>query len=96
MPFSYFMFQMVLRRILVQIRRLLHDREWSKSLSTGLLDNCITVQFLHRPLPQSNASCTPNLYSIRITCIQSILAARNFYAYGIAPECITTLQRQNF
>ncbi|MEI8237546.1 MAG: hypothetical protein WCG11_10315 [Methylococcaceae bacterium] len=45
MPIFNFMFQMVLLRILVQTRRLLHDRKWSKSLSTGLLDNCITAQF---------------------------------------------------
>jgi len=32
---------MVLRRILVQMRRLLHDRKWSKSLSTGLLDDAL-------------------------------------------------------
>jgi hypothetical protein len=33
---------------------------------------------------------------LHFTCIQSILAARKFYAYGIVPECKTTPQRQNF
>ena len=55
MPVFNFIFQMVLRHILVQTRRLLHDRKWSKCLSTGLLDDCITAQFLHRPLPRGNA-----------------------------------------
>ena len=30
------------------------------------------------------------------TCVQSILAAQDFYAYGVAPECKTTPQHQNF
>jgi hypothetical protein len=57
MPIFNFMFQMackqmnlgcwLLRRILVQTRRLLHDRKWSKSLSMGFLVYCITAQFLH-------------------------------------------------
>ena len=55
MPIFNFIFQMVLRRFLVQTRRLLHDRKWSKSLSTGLLVIYITAQFLHRPLPRGNA-----------------------------------------
>jgi len=82
---------MVLRRLVVQTRRVLHGRKWRKSLSTGLLDYCITAQFLHRPLQQSNASHA-------LTCIQSILAARNFYALvlKIVPECKTAQQRQNF
>ena len=46
---------MVLRRLVVQIRRLLHGRQWRKSLSTGLLVIYITAQFLHRPLPRGNA-----------------------------------------
>ena len=55
MPIFNFMFQMALRRLVVQTRRLLHGRKWSNSLSTGLLDYCITAQFLHRPLPRGNA-----------------------------------------
>ena len=43
MPIFNFMFQMVLRRLLVQMRRLLHDRKWSKSKAAGRLDNCITA-----------------------------------------------------
>jgi len=35
------MFQMVLRRILVQTRRLLYGRKWRKSLSTELLDDAL-------------------------------------------------------
>jgi len=80
---------MVLRRYLVQTRRLLHDRKWSNSFSMGLLDNCITAQFLHRPLPRSNASHA-------LSCLQSILTARYLYAYGVAPECKTAPQLQNF
>jgi hypothetical protein len=89
MPIFNFMFQMALRRFIRQIRRLLNGRKWSNSLSTGLLVYCFTAQFLHRPLPRGNASHV-------LTCIQSILAARYFYAYGVAPECKTTPQRQNF
>jgi hypothetical protein len=55
MPIFNSMFQMVLRRLLVQMRRLLHDRKWSKSIAAGQLDYCITAQFLHRPLPCGNA-----------------------------------------
>ena len=77
MPIFNSMFQMALRRILVQTRRLLHGRKWSKSLSTGLLDYCITAQFLHRPLPRGNAYAViklPNptfyLCSIHISCTE--------------------------
>ena len=49
------MFQMALRRLVVQTRRLLHDRKWSKSRAAGQLDDYVTAQFLHRPLPRGNA-----------------------------------------
>ncbi|MEI8237753.1 MAG: hypothetical protein WCG11_11400 [Methylococcaceae bacterium] len=41
MPIFNSMFQMVLRRILVQTRRLLYGRKWRKSLSTELLDDAL-------------------------------------------------------
>jgi len=41
------MFQMALRRLVVQTRRLLQVPKWSKNLSTELLDYCITAQFSH-------------------------------------------------
>jgi len=74
---------MVLRRLLVQTRRLLHDRKWSNSLSMGLLDYCTIAQFLHKPFQRGNASHA-------LTCVQSKLAARYLYAYSIEPECKNT------
>ena len=77
MPIFNSMFQMVLRRLIRQTRRLLHGRKWSKSLSTGVLVYCITAQFLHRPLPRGNAcavikSPNPTFYlcSIHISCTE--------------------------
>ena len=77
MPIFISMFQMALRRLVVQTRRLLHGRKWSNSLSTGLLDYCITAQFLHRPLPRGNACITFKasdpafyLYLIHISCTE--------------------------
>ena len=69
MPIFNFMFQMALRRLVVQTRRLLHGRKWSNSLSTGLLDYCITAQFLHRPLPRGNAYAVALLSYFRMICL---------------------------
>ena len=69
MPIFNFMFQMALRRLVVQTRRLLHGRKWSNSLNTGLLDDCITAQFLHRPLPRGNAYAVALLSYFRMICL---------------------------
>jgi hypothetical protein len=81
-----------LRRLVVQTRRLLHGRKWSNSLRIIALQRNFYTD-LYRTVTLALLLNRPTLY---FTCVQSILAARNFYAYGVAPECKTTPQRQNF
>jgi hypothetical protein len=73
---------MVLRRLLIQMRRLLHDRNevraWARDFwIIALQRNFYTDRY------RSNASHV-------LTCVQSKLAARYLYAYSIEPECKNT------